>query len=399
MASAIQKFSYLLNEKCDNIRKEYMELLYSKYPFLKNNTNEDLYRKKEALFAQEHVDMKLEYYTLDCYRGYLEKTLAGISWKPFFDLLVSMAGLDLIENILNESNLSFQEKRSILKFYLNEYIAFFSDLNNERSYNFALAGRDNARFKYATQGDKPLAEYIADMTLIKDGKNKILASISEIESDFLEKHEIAKKCKEIIQKNGFNALYTHPELLSEFGLSKKIIEGFSKKENRTSINTIVKKYDNSKNATEDLSWVYEELKKYIVEEEFVGLIQGADLSEFISLASKVYSSKKVELLKEKLLLNNDRIVTEQEYKRKNIRNKILHEDDKIFYYHICDLDLTDQSLVPYVAQIQYTITTIEGLVTDLVANYDEELKELYLEETQELINNLRVCLPSIHIVL
>lgn len=49
------------------------------------------------------------------------------------------------------------------------------------------------------------------------------------------------------------------------------------------------------------------------------------------------------------------------HRRTEIKNQILHEDDRIYYCRINDLDLTDVNIIPYVSHIQYTITTLKVL--------------------------------------
>ncbi len=145
------------------------------------------------------------------------------------------------------------------------------------------------------------------------------------------------------------------------------------------------------NLKEEKEKYSKQMEKYMINGDFIGTIEGKELQEFLSIASKLYSSTRVHLLKEKLIANNSRI---KEERRREAIYKIIHEEDREYYDYLCDLNDIENANSPYSFYISNTLNKIEALIEDIEQNPDEVLVELYLEETRDLLANMRICLPK-----
>lgn len=383
MASIAQKFCNLMSRKRDNCIKEYQDLLDEAYPEYINNYSRKVLEKLEREFSKDHIDLKMDFYNLDCQYKLLVLMLEKEFYLPFFDLLVAFEDLTWLEERLNEFGFNLQEKKVMLKTYLKHVIQFYTP-ENVRHYNLAIAARKNARKLYSEGSSS-----IDDTILLLQNSN-----ITVPTEAYIEKQKVCEELRKIVTISGIDAIFEKVEFLKTFGLSDELLQSIkSEKKSVLVVEKLVPANIKARIQTEkeDLSIFEEQMKKYMINDTFIGTIEGEDLKEFLELAKKLYTSEKVNLLKEKVVLNNKKIKNE---KRMKIKNQIIHEDNREYYDYISSIDLNDAFYLPYASFIQSTISSIESFIEDLIENYSKDLVELYLEETNILLNNLRVCIPS-----
>ena len=105
MASIAEKFYNLMSIKRNRLIADYEELVYEEYPkFLKTGNNEDI-NKFEKQFAKRHIDLKMEFYSLDCQYNMLKLMLNKIDYTFYFELLIAFEDLSWLENLCKELGL------------------------------------------------------------------------------------------------------------------------------------------------------------------------------------------------------------------------------------------------------------------------------------------------------
>lgn len=384
MASIAQRFYDLMVEKKDNKALEYQNLLHASYPILLHNQDQNLYDKLESKFSQEHVDLKLDFYDLDCQCQLFQRIMNGIDYFSF-DLLIGFVDLSWLEKLLDEFNFSLKRKKAILRLFIQRTVDFYIP-ENVRNYNLCLQARENAEIGYSQgyyiNGLLNTISALADIYL------------DEATEEFREKQNVSAELRDIIRNDGVDAIFEHSNLLKVFNFSEEFLEKMkSEKQKAISTKPISLEVQMLELKEENSSLLYDEIQKYMIDDEFVGIIEGEDLKKFLDLARKLYSSEKVALLKEKVVLNNKRLKNEM---RIHLREKIIPEENRDYYNYLISIDLTDPIYVPYISFILKTLATIESFVDDLVNAYDEVTAELYSEEVNLLINNIKVCLPDMY---
>ena len=390
MSKIINKFSNLVEKKLIKLVNEYQKLISDKYPILKCNNDKKLYTELESNFSKENVDLKMEYYDIDCLYQLLNHMIKKEVYYPYFDILISFKDLGFLEKLMEENELSIEEKIVILKFYFKHILEFYR-IDNIKFYNMALAARSEAKRKY-TNGEHYENLLIETLIWLQDSNMGIASK------EFLDKVKVCNILRKITSEKGIEEIFNYPEYLEKFGLSnklllslKEIVESKNKQTKIISFSEMVepKKIEEPKR---DLESIKIKIQKYLLFEELRGIIENDDLKEFLTLAKMLYSKERVTLLKEKVLLNNKLL---KEEKRRRILTKIIHSDNLDYYDYLNSLDLNDPNIFSYSPYIKNTIETIERFVTDLVNDLEEELILLYLEETSLLLDNMKACLGDL----
>ena len=301
MAKVIHKFSDLIYQKRKKLALDYKKQMIKKYPILKYD--ESSYKQLESQFSKDNVDKKMEYYDLDCAYQLIQFIIKKEVYLPFFDLLIVLRDLKWLENLTNEFHLDLEEQISLFKLFFKHIIAFYVS-QNARVYNMSIAARNKAKEKYASgiSYENLLPETILwtqddDMKLPKP--------------DFLKRQQACDEVRELVQKKGVEAIFSFSETLRLFGLSDKLINSLSDyfgKKNILFVPYQVKSVP-KKTSNVDKKLIEKQIEKYMIHETFNEIIEGNDLKEFMRLATILYSSKRVQMLKEKVLLNNTKLIS------------------------------------------------------------------------------------------
>lgn len=386
MSKIVQKFSELMNQKREKLAKEYEKKIFETYPILKNDSSR--YKEIESKFARENIDKKMEYYDLDCSYQLLQHIILHEVYLPFYDLTIALVDLKWLENLTEEFELSMQEKMILYKTFFKEVVSFFVP-KNVRTYNLAIYARSEAKKKYMNG--------ISYQNLFEETISWLCdPSINTIDKVFLEKMTACKKIRELLPKKGIEVIFEFPEMLKLFGLSESLSHSLNNYYNfnikkETVYISVEKQEEKSLEKEVDKTLMKKQMQKYMNEEEFNGIIEGEDLKEFLNLANELYSSKRIACLKEKVLLNNEKLKQE---KRLRILDKIMNDEDKEYYDFLCSFDRSDTTFLPYLYLVQDTIGMIENFIMDLLEEENEELILLYAEEIQEKFKYMRTYLSN-----
>lgn len=386
MASIAQKFYELMGIKRNKLIADYEKKFYETYPFLLKGCSQEKYEECKEQFGRNNIDLKVDFYSFDCQYRMLNLILEKVDYMLFFDLLVAFENLSWLEKLIKEFECNAQESKVIIKLFLKHIIPFYIE-DNVRKYNLSMEARKNAELAYNKGISSSLVRTINLL------QNPLLDKATP---DYLEKRNVCLKLNEICKKNKIDAIFSHPELLIKFGLSEDLLDYICDKDNKSSkeINVPYKKVEVNSVISDlkidDIKITEERMTKYLVNDEPVKIIEGEDFKKFLDLARKLYTPEKVELLKEKVVLNNKKIKSQ---KRERIKSRIIHEEDRAYYEYLVSIDITDPYFLPYASYIQSTISLIEEYIIDLMNVYSDDLAELYLEETSALLNNIKTCVP------
>ncbi len=396
MAKSFDKFKQFMIQKREKIIIDYQNALYERYPIL--SRNDKLYNNLEPKFAKEHLDLKEEFYRLDCACKLLDNLDNCSLYSLLWDLLIAFVDLKWLEDTLNEFSDSIIIKANILK-YILKYVLEFYDRSNVRFYNLTTLSFENAKNRYR----KGQFDYFPIQETLEILKT---ANLDEPNLDFLKKEKVCLEAKKIIAVQGMQALFNESKKLEALGFSSSFANELQSYYLQTNAcdscknNVIVTPKVNLNSSKEkdfapkievDRETLQSQMKKFMVDAEFVDVIEGEKLQEFLNIASQLYSAPEIYLLKEKLIANNSKL---KESRRREATYKIIHEEDREYYFYLYSIDLTDSTYLPYSFYISNTLHTIDTYIEDIEENPDDVLVELYLEETRDLLANMRICLPQ-----
>lgn len=379
MANIQTRFYTLLNEKKRKMAKQYQDAFQLVYPGIKEEDATGLYDRKEALFAQKHVEEKLAYYKIDCASTFFQYAMAKEDYIGAFDLLVIFDDLEWLENLYIEFGLNIQEKVSITKFVMKHLLAFYV-LEHSTFYNLGMASYENAKKLYS--GGKPFSSFAF---------TSIPEDIYDIKEEFAHKVEICDTLKQKLDTSSLDTLFCYSEYLKEFGFSSSFLEELndfyeSKKKKETPV-YVTKKVKEQIVPVENLEV---KMESYFCHGEPIGFFDEEKMQSFLELAYKLYSPEKVVILKEKIFATNYKINLE---KRNQVLQVLFSEEDLCYYQFLYDLDLMNEFYVPYASYIQSTMNIIEHYIQDLMVEYDEVLAICYMDEIHMLFLNMKSCLP------
>lgn len=383
MASISQKFLDLMNQKREDSIAYYNNALMEEYPILKVDSSMETRDKFEHRFAGKHLDLKEDFYDLECQLRLFQFIVEKRDFAPFVDLLIAFENLHWVEKLAKEFHLEPEESRSILKMILKRMIPFYIE-DNVQFYNLSIATKKQQKSYLFESAAATLDKFLS---LTRDPQMAIVTP------DYLEKRKICETLRDISNREGMDSIFSYPSLLQNFQLSEEYLKtlAVSKKEEKQ---MDVEAYKNNMNVSyedreKEMFEAKKQLQAFIDGDTINGVIENEKFQLFLELAQKVYSPAKVNLLKEKVLCHNQKLKLE---KRKLIEQKVMNEEDTAYYDSLCSLDLALPDYLPYASYIQSTISSIEGFLDDLMECDEEELFLLYSEEIHFMLMNMKPCI-------